>query len=246
VEALHAFALASAGLGSGFINAVAGGGSSLSLPALEWVTGHPGLANATNRVAILAQNLSAAAAFQTGRKVPWRLTLVLSLPTATGALAGSWAAARLDVAAMRVALVAGVVLAAVAALLPQPKTARLVPPWRELSFFLCGAYAGFLQVGVGFALLACLVGGLGLDLIRANATKVSVVLVAMVPAVLYFQHVGQIVWDAGLVLAAGNMGGAWIAARLAIRRGERWIRYVVAIAAVGAVTKLVFFPSARA
>jgi len=243
VDAATALALAGAGVATGFVNAVAGGGSSVSLPVLEWTTGSPGLANATNRVAILFQNAAAAAAFQTGRRVPWRLALLLVPPMVLGSAAGAWAAARLDAGAMRVALVLGVLFAAAAALLPQPRTARLKPPVREAAFFLCGAYAGFLQVGVGFALLACLAGGLGLDLVRANAAKVTIVLFAMVPAVAIFLLEGLVVWDAALVLSAGNMGGAWVAARLAIHKGERWIRFVVAGAAVAAAVKLLVFPS---
>ncbi len=244
METGTALALAAAGVATGFINAVAGGGSSISLPVLEWSTGSPLLANATNRVSVLFQNVAAAAAFQTGRRVPWRLSLVLALPMFLGSAAGAWAAASLGAGAMRVALVVGVLFAAATALLPQPTTARLIPPWREVAFFLCGAYAGFLQVGVGFLLLACLVGGLGLDLVRANGAKVTIVLFAMLPAVAIFWNVGLIVWDSALVLGAGNMGGAWIAARLAIRKGERWIRYVVAGAAIAAAVKLLFFPSA--
>ncbi|MGQ0613248.1 MAG: sulfite exporter TauE/SafE family protein [Planctomycetaceae bacterium] len=243
METGTALALAAAGVASGFINAVAGGGSSISLPVLEWSTGSPTLANATNRVAVLLQNVAAAAAFQTGRRVPWRLSFLLVLPMLLGSTAGAWAAASLDVGAMRVALVAGVLFAAATALLPQPTTPRLSPPWRELAFFFCGAYAGFLQVGVGFLLLACLVGGLGLDLVRANGAKVTIVLFAMLPAVAIFWQSRLIVWDSALVLGAGNMGGAWIAARLAIQRGERWIRFVVAGAAVAATVKLLFFPS---
>ena len=49
----------------------------------------------------------------------------------------------------------------------------------------------------------------------------------------------------GLVLACGNMGGAWIASRLALEKGAAWIRIVVVIAAVGAVTKLILFPTVR-
>jgi uncharacterized membrane protein YfcA len=243
LEPLDALALLLAGGAGGFLNAVAGGGSSVTLPVLEWTLASPGLANATNRLAVLAQNVAAVGAFQTGRRVPWRLALALSAPTALGAACGAWIAARLPDASMRVALALGVLFAAAAALLPQPRAPRLAPPWREAAFFLSGAYAGFLQIGVGFVLLACLAGGLGLDLVRANAAKVFVVLVAMVPAVALFEAAGRIVWAHGIVLALGNMGGAWIAARLAIRRGDRFVRRAVVVAALLAAVKLLLFPS---
>ncbi|MGH7163490.1 MAG: sulfite exporter TauE/SafE family protein, partial [Planctomycetota bacterium] len=65
MEPWHAVMLALAGAAAGFVNAVAGGGSSITLPILDALTGSPGVANATNRFAVLAQNLAAVGAFQT-------------------------------------------------------------------------------------------------------------------------------------------------------------------------------------
>jgi uncharacterized membrane protein YfcA len=96
---------------------------------------------------------------------------------------------------------------------------------------------------VGFLLLACLVGGLGLDLVRANAAKVFIVLIATAPGLVVFGLGGQLRIAEGLVLACGNMGGAWIASRLAVKRGAAWIRIVVVLAALGAIAKLLLFPS---
>jgi len=105
-----------------------------------------------------------------------------------------------------------------------------------------GFYTGFVQVGVGFLLLACLVGGLSLDLVRANAAKVFIVLVGTAPGLVVFYLRGQLVFAEGLVLACGNMGGAWIASRLAVKRGGSWIRVVIVVAAAIAILKLLVFP----
>jgi hypothetical protein len=105
-----------------------------------------------------------------------------------------------------------------------------------------GFYTGFVQVGVGFLALACLAGGLGLDLVRANAAKVLIVLLATAPSLVVFGLAGQLRLAEGLVLAAGNTGGAWIGSRLAVKRGGGWIRWVVVAAAALAITKLLAFP----
>ena len=84
MDPTHAIVLALAGLAAGFVNTLAGGGSSITLPALEWATGMPGVANATNRIAILLQNVVAVAGFQTGKAVPYRLVFRLSLPAIVG------------------------------------------------------------------------------------------------------------------------------------------------------------------
>jgi hypothetical protein len=116
-------------------------------------------------------------------------------------------------------------------------------PWTEIAFVFVGFYTGLVQVGVGFLLLACLVGGLSLDLVRANAAKVFIVLVATVPTLFVFFRSGQLLFAEGLVLACGNMGGAWIASRLAVKRGGTWIRAVILLAALTAIFKLLAFPS---
>jgi uncharacterized membrane protein YfcA len=237
--------LALAGLAAGFINTLAGGGSSITLPALEWATGLPGVANGTNRIAILLQNAVAVAGFHTGRAVPYRLALRLMAPAVVGGCAGAWTATLLDPPAMRIALSLGIAFVAVTAVLRPPRTPRLQGPWTAIAFFGAGFYSGFLQVGVGFLFLACLVGGVGLDLVRANAAKVFIVLVVTVPVLLIFGLRGQLWIAHGLVLACGNMGGAWIASRLAVKKGAAWIRVVIVIAAIGAVTKLIFFPTVR-
>ncbi|MHC4972432.1 MAG: sulfite exporter TauE/SafE family protein [Planctomycetota bacterium] len=237
--------LALAGLAAGFVNTLAGGGSSITLPALEWATGLPGVANGTNRIAILLQNVVAVAGFHTGKAVPYRLALRLAGPAILGGCAGAWTATMLDPGSMRVALSVGILFVAVTAVIRPPRTPKLKGPWTAIAFFAAGFYSGFLQVGVGFLFLACLVGGLGLDLLRANAAKVFIVLVLTVPVVLIFGLRGQLWIAHGLVLACGNMGGAWIASRLALKKGAAWIRVVVVIAAVAAVTKLIFYPTVR-
>ena len=229
-----------AGLGCGFINTLAGGGSVLTLPALEYVTGSAGVANATNRIAILLQNVAAVRGFRS--VIDWGLARRLAVPVTLGSLGGAWTASMLDPQAMRVALSVAVAIVAVSAIVKPPRT----PPLKGLAvpatFAVAGFYAGFVQAGVGFLLLAALVGGLGLDLVRANAIKVFVVLFATVPALLIFGLRGQLFLVEGLVLAAGNMTGATIASHLAVKKGAAWIRYVVVGAAILAIAKLLFFP----
>lgn len=239
----QAAVLAAAGLLAGFLNTLAGGGSVITLPVLEWSTGLPGVANATNRIGLLFQNLMAVGTFHAGGKVPVRLGLRLSVPALIGGVAGAWLATVLPVEAMRTALAAAVVFVAVVTILNNPTTPRMKSPWIEIAFLAIGVYMGFLQAGAGFALLAVLVGGLGLDLVRANAAKVLIVLITTIFALLVFGLRGQIRLLHGLVLAVGMMGGARIGARMAIEKGAAWVRVVVVVAAIGAVTKLLVFPS---
>lgn len=236
--------LLAAGLAAGFINTLAGGGSVITLPALEFATGSPLVANATNRIAILLQNVAGVATFHKGKALDVRLGVRLTVPAVVGGVAGAWVASILDAGSMRVALSLAVLFVALTALVRPPKTPPLETPLaKTAAFLLVGFYAGFVQAGVGFLLLACLVGGLGLDLVKANAVKVFIVLFAAVPALVVFGLQGQLWLAHGLVLAAGNMTGAWLAARMAIKRGAAWVRVVVVVAALLAIVKLLVFQS---
>lgn len=241
MDLVQALVLAAAGLLAGFINTLAGGGSVITIPALEWITGSPGIANATNRIAVLFQNVGAVAGFHTGRAVPFRLALRLSIPAVAGGAAGAYVATLLSPPALRVALSVAIALVALTSIVRPPRAPPLRTPWTEVAFLLVGFYTGFLQVGVGFLALACLVGGLSLDLVRANAAKVLIVLMATVPSLLVFGFAGQLRLAEGLVLACGNTGGAWIASRLAVKRGGSWIRVVILVAAALAILKLTVF-----
>ncbi len=242
MDPLQAIVLAAAGLVAGFLNTLAGGGSAVTIPALDWATGGAGVANATNRIAILFQNMAGVAGFHTGRAVPFRLALRLAVPATIGGVLGAKVATLLSEEAMRVVLSVSIGLVAASAFVRPPKTPPLRTPWTEIAFLLVGFYTGFVQVGVGFLLLACLVGGLSLDIVRANAAKVFIVLVATVPSLFVFFRERQIALAPGLVCACGNVGGAWIASRLAVKRGGAWIRFVIALAAAVAIAKLLVFP----
>jgi uncharacterized membrane protein YfcA len=105
-------------------------------------------------------------------------------------------------------------------------------------FFLIGAYGGFIQVGTGFFLLAGLVLVEGLDLLKANATKVFIILIYTPLALLIFILNGHVDFKLGLVLAIGNVTGAWIGSKLAVSWGTKFIRWVLIVALAGSILKL--------
>jgi len=88
-----------------------------------------------------------------------------------------------------------------------------------LIFFLIGIYGGFIQVGTGFFLLAGLVLSEKLDLIKANAIKVLIVLLYTPLALVVFILNKQVDYKIGLILAIGNMAGAWIGSKVAVSWG---------------------------
>jgi len=97
-------------------------------------------------------------------------------------------------------------------------------------FFVIGLYGGFIQVGVGFFLLAGLVLGAGCNLVKANAIKVFVVLLYTPFALAVFIINGQVDYQLGLILGFGNIIGAFIGSKMAVKRGAIFIRYILLIA----------------
>ncbi|UCE25264.1 MAG: sulfite exporter TauE/SafE family protein, partial [Candidatus Zixiibacteriota bacterium] len=99
-------------------------------------------------------------------------------------------------------------------------------------------HGGFIQAGVGIFLLAGLVLSAGYDLVRANAVKLLIVLCFTPIALAVFIYNGHVQWYAGLILGIGNMLGAWVASRMAVKRGAifaRWVLIAVLIIASAAL-----------
>ncbi len=232
------------GAAAGFINALAGGGSAITIPILTEMVGI-NTANGTNRIAILLANLTAIAGYQKGEAVPWRRVSVLIVPTVLGAAIGAWLSTVTPPDVLRLVF-AGVLLLVAASVMLRPsrwleeREAVLHEPWRSIIFFGIGFYGGFVQAGVGFLLLAGLVLGAGMNLVNGNAAKVVLVAAYSPIAILLFARASQVDLAVGAVLAIGQMSGAWAGSRLAVLKGAAWIRWVLVFAALVAAARLAF------
>ena len=111
-------------------------------------------------------------------------------------------------------------------------------PFQMVVLFFVGIYGGFIQAGVGFFLLAGLVLGAGFELVRANALKVFIVFLYTPFALAVFIIHHQIDYKLGLILALGNMLGAYVATRVAVKWGARVVRYFLLIVLAFASLKL--------
>ncbi len=236
MTASEALLLFACGLGAGTINTLAGGGSLLTVPALV-LLGLPGtVANATNRVGVLASNLVAAWRFRAKGISGLAEALPVLLPAAVGSLVGALAVSRMADDAFET-LYGIVMLALVVPMLRPTRTARAAdrsPPahWlATLAFFAVGVYGGAVQAGVGLAFVAAL-SYAGHDLVRASAIKVLVIAFYTIVAVVVFVFEGKVDWVPAAALAPGFALGGELGARLAVGGGERLIRWALAVAVV--------------
>ena len=242
--------LFAAGLAAGLLNVLAGGGSFLTLPILMFMGLPAGVANGTNRVGILLQNIGAVWSFRRDRVLDWMALGWAALPSLPGAVLGTWLALIVSDQAFKRILALLIV------------TLSLWTIWRDRSgaskrseqaeplsrvglacgFFVIGVYGGFIQAGVGFLILAVLTAA-GFDLVRGNAIKVLTVLCFTILALVGFAANGRVEWIPGMILGAGTFLGGILGARLTVVKGHRWVRIVVTVTMIAFAIKLWFLES---
>jgi uncharacterized membrane protein YfcA len=228
---------------AGFINVMAGGGSSLTLPALIFLGLEGVMANGTNRVAIALQNVFAVLSFHKRKQHAYKASFQLALLTLPGAIIGAFVAVNIGDSWFK-KILSIVLIGIVISMFFSPKkrddtTAEGKKTWVIYPvMFGIGFYGGFIQAGVGFLFMASLYHILKLDLVSVNSRKVFIVMVYTIPALSIFVMTGNVDWVLGLCLAAGNSFGAWWGAHFAVKGGEKIIRYILAVAILIMAAKL--------
>lgn len=247
---LAALLLFAVGALSAALNVVAGGGSFLALPVMIFLGLPATVANGTNRIAILAQNVAAVWGFQRHRLVAWDLLSSAAVPAVVGAGLGTWAAIEIGDETFRRTLAVIMVAISLWSLWDSPGRRDPESPGAQrgeagrlregdrlgrtgvaIAFFLAGFYGGFVQAGVGFLLLAATTQA-GLDLVRGNALKVLVILAFTPLSLALFALGGKVAWGMGAALAAGSVLGALVGVRLTVLKGDRWVRQVVTVTVI--------------
>ena len=231
-----------AGVTAGFMNTLAGGGSTLTLPVLILLGLPSPIANATNRVAILFQNVVGSVRFAKYKELDVKPVVHITIAAIVGAIIGSLFAVKLNSQVFDKVLGVVLILMLVLIFRPKKKVAaerKSIPKWLEIFIFFCvGLYGGFIQAGVGFIFLATLNLVENFNLVRANAVKVFIVMCYTFFAVIVFAVSGKIIWGYGLLLAAGNMIGAFIGVRAAVKKGAGFVKIVITVAVIIACLKL--------
>ena len=242
MELIDATLVVVAGLVAGTVNAMAGGGSLLTVGLLNVFVGLPGLvANGTNRVGVLVQNASSVASYRKEGVGGFKRAIPVIVPVIAGSLLGSLLVSSVSDAAFE--RIFGVLM--VPLLFLSLRSPRVVgsqinwhPATTTIVFFAIGLYGGAFQAGVGLLIVVALSRS-GLDLVNANAVKVVVILILTTIAVPVFVVRGQVDWGFALVLAIGFALGGWIGARIAVRGGEQIIKPVLIAAVVALAGRMI-------
>ena len=233
----------------GFIDTLAGGASSLSLPTLIFLGLPTAVANGTNRVAIVVQTAMGVAGFKSKGVSTFPFNLYLGISALIGAIIGAQLAVDIKGETFN-RILACIMIAVVLLIVFKPKInvaelqERLTGKYLWLgivAFFFIGIYGGFINAGIGFVIILFLHFVNRMDLVRVNATKVAVVFIYTLAALLVFILNDKINWKVGLVLALGNGTGAWVSSRVSVNKGDGFIKTFLIVMVIAMAIKLWFF-----
>lgn len=232
-----------AGFMAGAINAIAGGGSLVSFPALL-LTGMPAIAaNATNSLAVWPGSITAVFAYRKLLRDKRRSAFILAWPSLLGSLLGSYILLHTSERSFR-AVVPWLILFACALLLAQDKLAQWLKRQSPVAgdrvsaaFFITqlviSIYGGYFGAGMGILMLAAMAIALPDSLQHANALKVLLSLVINGVSVVYFIAMQAARLPEAAFMAITALAGGYAGAQLAMRMPARLMRALVIAYGVG-------------
>ena len=239
MELLPAAGLMVAAFVAGAINAVAGGGSLISFPALIAAGYSTKTANVTNSVALWPGYLSGSYGYRGELQSQRKRMIALAAPSILGALAGS-AILLLTPGDAFDLIVPFLILFACVLMAVQDRLARFalnrrlassggdhIPATLLAGVFLLAVYGAYFGAGLGIMTLAVLGILLPDDIQRSNALKGLLSLLINAAAVIYFALFGPVRWIPVLIMAIGALAGGYLGVGVARRLGRRPLKFAV-------------------
>jgi len=234
------------GLVAGLVDAIAGGGGLLTLPALLWAGLSPAAALATNKLQSSFGSFSAALGFTRSGEVDPRRMIWMIVCTFVGASAGTLVVQAIDSGFLR-AVIPFLLIAIAIYLLAFPKAGDMDARRRigDGTFAVLigggiGFYDGFFGPGTGTFFAIAFVSLLGSNLRAATAKTKVLNFTSNIAALLFFLLGGKIVWTVGLVMGVGQYLGARAGAGLVVRNGARIVRPMLVAASLAVTARIVW------
>src|SRR6056297_1333175 len=237
-----------AGIMAGFINTLGGGGSLITLPVLIFMGLPPAVANGTNRIALIVQNIVGVTNFRSKGFFYPKLSFILGVPAILGSILGARVAVSIS-GELFERILAIVMIVVLVLILTRPEkkfikeidsenlsTLRLIIAM--VAFFGVGLYGGFIQAGVGFIIIVALTLITGMSLVKVNSLKLFIVLIYIISSLIVFIINGKVDFVLGFTLAIGNAVGAYLGSNFAVSKGDKWIRVFLVIAILSMSAKL--------
>ena len=251
MDLLDAVLLAAAAFAAGAINAVAGGGSLVSFPALLAVGYTSKVANVTNSVALWPGYVGGSYGYRGELKRQRSRIIALTVPSVLGALAGSAILLATPESAFDAIVPFLIVFACLLMAFQENLSVWAqkhefaagpemgVPLFLHVAIFLLAVYGGYFGAGLGIMTLALLGILLPDDIQHSNALKGLLSALINFVAVVYFGLFGPVEWAPAIVMAVAALIGGYYGVGVARRLGKRWLRLTVI--AYGLVVAAVLF-----
>jgi len=229
---------------AGFIDAIAGGGGLLTVPALLWVGIPPLNALATNKLQGCFGTATASVNFWRKGLLPIDQLKIPIVMTFLGAICGTWLVQNLSSDRLN-AIIPWLLISFALFFAFSPKASDLDHQARlSISAFgistcsLIGLYDGFFGPGTGSFFMLAVILILGFNITKATATTKLLNFTSNIASLASFALGGHVLWLTGLVMGMGQMIGAWLGSQLAIKHGGKVIRPLLVISSVSLSIKL--------
>ncbi|PJC85671.1 hypothetical protein CSW98_13920 [Vibrio sp. HA2012] len=229
---------------AGFIDAIAGGGGLLTVPALLAAGIPPAQALATNKLQGAFGSFSASLYFVRAGMVSLRQLRLAIIFTFSDAAAGAELVQRID-ATVLTSLIPLLLIGISLYFLCCPSTTSGEAKVSEMIFsvtvgFCIGFYDGFFGPGTGSLFTLCFIALGGLSIVEATARTKVLNFTSNISALTFFIIAGLPVWKVGLIMAAGQFLGARMGAKVVITKGQKWIRPLVIVMSMAMAIKLLW------
>lgn len=247
LEPIALVALGGAGLLAGFVDAIAGGGGMIALPALLAAGVPPVAALGTNKLqSVIGTGAAAITYWQKGFVSLGTLALAIGC-TFAAAFVGAFVVKQIDTSLLQIAVpVALIAIALYFLFAPRlsddDRHARLpFAVFVPVMGATIGFYDGIFGPGTGSFLTIGFVALLGLGVTRAAGHTKVLNLASNLGALALFIPSGDVVWAAAGAMAVGQLIGGYLGALTGIRFGARLIQPVVVVISISLAIKLLFF-----
>ncbi len=233
---------------AGAVDAVVGGGGLVQLPALL-LFGPGGTAVhslATNKLASVFGTAAAAAGYARRVPIDWRLVLPTAVVAFAGALGGAVLAAALPSDVLTAVVLLALIAVGIYTWRRPDLGAEHAPRFGRRARLavlgagglLIGFWDGLAGPGTGTFLVFGLVGLVGFAFLDASASAKVINTATNLGALAYFLPTGVVLLGLGLVMAASNVAGSLAGARVAVRRGSRFVRAVFLVVVTALIVSL--------
>jgi hypothetical protein len=234
----------------GLVDAVAGGGGLILVPALFTVypSAPPALMLGTNKLSSIAGTAFATLRYAWSVPIRWRTILPAALLACGGGLAGAKTVTLIDPGVLRPLIL--LMLGAVAiytltrrnfgSAAGRPVRLGIEGPGVAVLAVVVGFYDGFFGPGAGSFLLFGLVRLFKYDFLAAAAATKVLNLATNFGALMLFVATDNVLYAVGLPMAASSVAGGLLGAQLAVRRGSQFIRWTFLMVVVALIAKLAY------